>query len=94
MDNASFHHSEGVREMCLRAGVKLVFLPPYSPDLNPIEEFFGDLKRFIRRNWANYERNPAHGFGAFLDWCISVEGSRVDNAIAHFRHAGVTVETS
>lgn len=59
MDNASFHHSEGVRELCLRAGAKLVFLPPYSPDLNPIEEFFGDLKCFIRRNWVNYERNPA-----------------------------------
>jgi transposase len=50
MDNASFHHSEGVRELCLRAGAKLVFLPPYSPDLNPIEEFFGDLKRLIRQN--------------------------------------------
>ncbi|KAI1683443.1 Transposase [Pyrenophora tritici-repentis] len=41
------HHSDGVQELCLRAGVKLVFLPPSSPDLDPIEEFFGDLRRFI-----------------------------------------------
>jgi transposase len=94
MDNASFHHSEGVKELCLRAGVKLVFLPPYSPGLNPIEEFFGDLKRFIRRNWIEYESNPGQDFGAFLEWCITVAGGRVDNARVHFRHAGVTVETS
>jgi transposase len=94
MDNASFHHSERVRESCLRAGVKLVFLPPYSPDLNPIEEFFGDLKRFIKRNWAEYESNPAQDFRAFLEWCVRVAGGRVDNAKAHFRHAGVTIEAS
>jgi transposase len=94
MDNASFHHSEGVKELCVRAGVKLVFLPPYSPDLNPIEEFFGDLKRFIRRNWVEYESNPAQDFGAFLEWCISVSGGRVGNARAHFRHAGVTIKAS
>jgi transposase len=49
MDNASFHHGEAVKELCLRAGVKLVFLPPYSPNLNPIEEFFGDLKEKLGR---------------------------------------------
>jgi transposase len=93
MDNASFHHSEGVKELCLCAGVKLVFLPPYSPDLNSIEEFVGDLKRFIRWNLMEYESNPAQDFAAFLKWCISVAGGRVDNARAHFRHAGVTVKT-
>jgi transposase len=51
MDNASFHHSERIEEMCCNAGVKLVYLPPYSPDLNPIEEFFAELKAFIKRNW-------------------------------------------
>jgi transposase len=46
MDNASFHHSERISQMCADAGVKLVYLPPYSPDLNPIEEFFAELKSF------------------------------------------------
>jgi transposase len=44
MDNASFHHSESIAQMCTEAGMKLVYLPPYSPDLNPIEEFFAKLK--------------------------------------------------
>jgi transposase len=72
---------------------KLVFLPPYSPNLNPIEEFFGDLKHFMRRNWVKYESNLAQDFGVFLDWCISAAGGRVDSAKAHFRHAGVTADS-
>jgi hypothetical protein len=40
MDNASFHHTERIKQMCRDAGVKLLYLPPYSPDFNPIEEFW------------------------------------------------------
>ena len=40
MDNASFHHSDRIKQICSDAGVKLVYLPPYSPGLSPIEEFF------------------------------------------------------
>jgi transposase len=54
----SFHHSEQIEQICSEAGVKLVYLPPYSPDLNPIEEFFAELKAFIRRNWQIYEDDP------------------------------------
>jgi hypothetical protein len=35
MDNASFHHSARIEQLCKEAGVKLLYLPPYSPDLNP-----------------------------------------------------------
>jgi transposase len=41
--------------MCNDAGVELIYLPPYSPYLNPIEEFFAELKAFIKRDWQNYE---------------------------------------
>ena len=54
MDNASFHHSERIKEMCSEAGVKLLYLPPDSPDLSPIEEFFSELKSCIKRNWEFY----------------------------------------
>jgi transposase len=47
--------------------VKLIYLPPYSPDLNPIEEFFAELKAFIKRSWQNYKNNPKQGFDAFLE---------------------------
>jgi transposase len=44
MDNAPFHHTEQIEQMCQDAGVKLVYLPLYSPDLNPVNEFFAELK--------------------------------------------------
>jgi transposase len=72
--------------------VKLVYLPPYSPDFNPIEEFFAELKAFIRRSWHNYEENPRQGFDAFLEWCIGIVGGKKNSARGHFRHAGLIIE--
>lgn len=92
MDNASFHHSERVQQLCFDAGVKLVYLPPYSPDLNPIEEFFAELKAHIKRSWRFYEENPGQSFEGFLDWCITTVGTKKENAEGHFRNAGLTVE--
>jgi hypothetical protein len=92
MDNASFHCSLQIEQMCFNAGVKLLYLPPYSPDLNPIEEFFAELKGFIKRHWAKYEENPMQGFRAFLEWCINMVGGKEESAKGHFRHAGVTIE--
>jgi transposase len=48
MDNASFHKSKRTKELIEKAGCKLVYLPPYSPDLNPIERFWSWLKGKIR----------------------------------------------
>lgn len=45
MDNASFHRKAILSEMAVKAGCTLIFLPPYSPDLNPIEFFWAWLKR-------------------------------------------------
>jgi transposase len=78
--------------MCRDASVKLVYLPPYSPDLNPIEEFFAELKAFIKRNWHIYEENLEQGFNSFLEWCIDVVGSKKTSARGHFRHAGLIIE--
>lgn len=91
MDNASFHHSDHITQMCADAGVKLMYLPPYSPDLNPIEEFFSELKAFIRRHWVFYEDNPEQGFDNFLAWCVERVGEREQSAKGHFRHAGVNI---
>jgi transposase len=92
MDNACFHRSERVEQLCSKAGIKLVYLPSYSPDLNPIEEFFAELKALIRRTAKSYEENPGQGFNCFLEWCIDVVGAREDSAKGHFRHAGITIE--
>lgn len=78
--------------MCRDAGVILLYLPPYSPDLNPIQEFFAELKAFIKRQWHEYEHDPDQDFTMFLEWCIGVVGGRKHSAEGHFRHAGVDVE--
>jgi transposase len=48
MDNASFHKSKKTKELIEQAGCELIFLPPYSPDLNPIEKIWANLKKKIR----------------------------------------------
>ena len=49
MDNLSSHKVAGVREAIERHGATLVHLPPYSPDLNPIEQAFAKLKALLRK---------------------------------------------
>lgn len=48
LDNASFHKSLELEEMAKDVGCYLVFLPPYSPDLNPIEKVWANFKRNLR----------------------------------------------
>ncbi len=48
MDNASFHKSQKTKELIESVGCKVIFLPPYSPDLNPIEKFWANMKRWIK----------------------------------------------
>ena len=49
MDNLSSHKGAGIRKAIEKAGAKALFLPPYSPDLNPIEQVFSKLKSLLRR---------------------------------------------
>ena len=49
MDNAAFHKSEKTKILIEKARCNLLFLPPYSPDLNPIEKFWANLKAKIRK---------------------------------------------
>jgi len=48
-DNLSSHKGRAVRAAIRKAGAKLFFLPPYSPDLNPIEQVFAKLKTLLRK---------------------------------------------
>ena len=49
MDNLSSHKAKTVRQLIRSAGARLIFLPKYSPDLNPIEQVFAKLKHLPRR---------------------------------------------
>ena len=50
LDNASIHHIEHATSLIEEMGAVVVFLPPYSPDLMPIEELFSKIKGFLRAN--------------------------------------------
>jgi transposase len=49
LDNLGSHKANRIRQALRKAGCKLFFLPPYSPDLNPIEQVFSKLKRLFRK---------------------------------------------
>jgi transposase len=49
MDNLGSHKRQAIRAALTAAGAKLFFLPPYSPDLNPIEQVFAKLKTLLRK---------------------------------------------
>ncbi|KAF7372044.1 Tc1-mariner class transposase [Mycena venus] len=52
LDNCSIHHAEEIQVLVEdQALCKLVFLPPYSPDFNPIKQAFSSIKAFLRRHW-------------------------------------------
>lgn len=54
MDNASFHKSQRTKELIESVGCHILFLPPYSPDLNPIEKFWANMKRWIKNRISNF----------------------------------------
>ncbi len=56
MDNAAFHRSQKTKNLIESVGCKLIFLPPYSPDLNPIEKFWANMKRWLEYNIANFKQ--------------------------------------
>jgi transposase len=92
MDNCSTHISERVRELIEGAGFQLQYLPPYSPDFNPIELVWSVLKAWIRR-WYYMKRRACHDFGAFLK--LAIVQSECDRfARAQYSHAadGIYVE--
>jgi transposase len=49
LDNLAAHKADGVREAIRAVGASILYLPPYSPDLNPIEQLFAKLKALLRK---------------------------------------------
>ena len=55
MDNCSIHKSLKVKELIESVGCRLIYLPPYSPDLNPIENYWAVMKNNIKKIRNNFE---------------------------------------
>jgi hypothetical protein len=66
------------------AGVCIVYLPPYSPDLNPIEEAISKVKAWIRRNADLFTSDD----GLLYDIKLAMDVITPEDAISYFHHAG------
>jgi transposase len=67
MDNLSVHKSNRVERLIEQAGATLMFLPPYSPDFNPIEEAFSKVKSILRRASSRSKEALLEATGSALD---------------------------
>lgn len=67
MDNLGSHKGKAVRRAIRRAGGRLFFLPKYSPDLNPIEQFFAKLKHWLRKVASRTVETVCDAIGTILD---------------------------
>ncbi len=82
MDNLPTHKVPGVREAIEARGARLRYLPPYSPDLNPIEMVFSQLKSLLRKSAERTVRRLCRRIGAFARSLSAREAAN------YFRHAG------
>jgi transposase len=73
LDNLAAHRIDGIRQALAAVGAFLLYLPPYSPDLNPIEQLFAKLKALLRRAAARTKDELWATIGRLLDACPPVE---------------------
>ncbi len=85
MDNLAAHRGRRIKELIEERGCELVYLPPYSPDLNPIEEAFSKIKRLLRVIEARTRKALIEAMGA----AISAVTDR--DARGFFEHCGYRI---
>src|SRR5215510_2120118 len=85
VDNLGSHKGKAVRHAIEQAGATLVYLPPYSPDLNPIEQVFAKLKAMLRKTAARSLDALWAAVGSLLDRFSTRECAR------YFKHAGYSL---
>ena len=85
MDNLSAHKGERVRALVEERGAELLYLPPYSPDLNPIEEAFAKIKNLLRKAEARTREALVEAMGQALS-AVSARDAR-----GFFEHCGYCI---
>ena len=83
MDNLSAHKHPAVRQLIEQAGAELLYLPPYSPDFNPIEPCWAKIKECLR---AAKTKRPSNASG--VNVATAIAAVTPHNATAWFRHCG------
>ena len=80
LDNLAAHKVDGVRQAIAAAGASILYLPPYSPDLNPIEQLFAKLKALLRKAAARTKDELWQAIGRLL---AAVPPSECANYLDH-----------
>jgi transposase len=83
MDNLKVHHAQSVRQAIEAVGAQVVFLPPYSPDLSPIELCWSKLKQFLRSKAARTYEALNQAMTDVLEYITE------DDALSWFNHCGL-----
>ncbi len=86
LDNLSSHKRTSTRQLIESAGAELMFLPPYSPDLNPIEMIFAKVKQLLRSLGCRTRDALWQAMQSVLD-CVTAT-----DAANCFRHCGYTLQ--
>src|SRR5512132_1382852 len=86
MDNLAAHKVAGIRDAVEATGARLVYLPPYSPDLNPIELAFAKLEALLRQAAERTIPTLWHRIGSLID-AFTPDESRNFLHHAGYRHA-------
>jgi len=86
LDNWTVHHGDDVRELVTRFGCELLYLPTYSPDLNPIEHLFAKVKAFVKALRPNTLPDLVQAF------CDAVKTVSPENVLKSFLHCGYQLE--
>lgn len=84
MDNASIHHLEQVHDLITSSGALIRYLPPYSPDLMPLEEVFSKVKYSLRANKQIFLTTSSPR----LLIAMAFAGITQDDCIGYIKHAG------
>jgi transposase len=85
MDNLGAHKVDGVKELIEQTGASLCYLPPYSPDFNPIEKCWAQMKQILRTLKARSVTALQQGLSEALAHLTS------QNAANYFRHCGYSL---
>jgi transposase len=85
MDNLSAHKGQRVKELIERRGCELLFLPPYSPDFNPIEEAFTKIKGLLRKAEARTRETLVEAMGR------AISAVTAQDAHGFFEHCGYSL---
>jgi len=82
LDNLAAHKNERVTELVQEQGCELLYLPPYSPDLNPIEEAFSKVKGILRKAGARTREALIEALG------VAISAVTPGDAHGYFEHGG------